>query len=138
MMEGHVVPALIHRTYLAKKSGADLEVWGSGKPLREFVYSDDIARLTLWAIEHYFEEAPIILTSGVEVSIRELTEIIAKKMKFEGNLVFDSTKPDGQFRKPADKTKLNNYLPEFSWTPLEEGIERTVDWFLCNYPKLRM
>lgn len=136
--EGHVVPALIHRTYLAKKSGTDLKVWGSGKPLREFVYSDDIARLSLWAIEQYSDETPIIFTSGIEVSIRELTEIVAKKMKFKGNLVFDSSKPDGQYRKPSDTTKLKNYLPEFRWTPLEEGIERTVDWFLFNYPNIRM
>jgi GDP-L-fucose synthase len=137
LSEGHVVPALIHRTYLAKKSGTDLEVWGSGKPLREFVYSDDIARLTLWAIEHYSKETPIILTSGIEVSIRELTEMVAKKMRFKGNLVFDSSKPDGQYRKPSDTTKLKNCLPEFRWTPLEEGIDRTVDWFLFNYPNLR-
>jgi GDP-L-fucose synthase len=136
--EGHVVPALIHRTYLAKKSGTDLKVWGSGKPLREFVYSDDIARLSLWAIEQYSDETPIIFTSGIEVSIRELTEIVAKKMKFKGNLVFDSSKPDGQCRKPSDKKKKKNYLPEFRWTPLEEGIERTVDWFLFNYPNIRM
>jgi len=138
LAEGHVVPALIHRTYLAKKSGTDLKVWGSGKPLREFVYSDDIARLSLWAIEQYSDETPIILTSGIEVSIRELTEIVAKKMKFKGNLVFDLSKPDGQYRKPSDTTKLKNYLPEFRWTPLEEGIERTVDWFLFNYPNIRM
>jgi GDP-L-fucose synthase len=138
LTEGHVVPALIHRTYLAKKNGTDLSVWGSGKPLREFVYSDDIARLALWAIEHYSEDTPIIFTSGIEVSIRELTEMVAKKMKFEGNLIFDSSKPDGQYRKPSDTTKLKKWLPEFQWTPLEEGIERTVEWFLSNYPKLRM
>ena len=138
LTEGHVVPALIHRTYLAKKNGTNLSVWGSGKPLREFVYSDDIARLTLWAIENYSDDTPIILTSGIEVSIRELTEVVAKKMKFKGRLVFDSSKPDGQYRKPSDTTKLKKCLPDFEWTPLEEGIERTVDWFLSNYPNVRM
>ena len=138
LTEGHVVPALIHRTYLAKKNGTDLSVWGSGKPLREFVYSGDIARLALWAIENYSEDTPIIFTSGIEATIRELTEVVAKKMKFEGKLIFDSSKPDGQYRKPSDTTKLKNYLPDFEWTPLEEGIERTVDWFLSNYPNVRM
>ena len=138
LIEGHVVPALIHRTYLAKKNGTNLSVWGSGKPLREFVYSDDIARLTLWAIENYCDDTPIILTSGIEVSIRELTEVVAKKMKFKGRLVFDSSKPDGQYRKPSDTTKLKKCLPDFEWTPLEEGIERTVEWFLSNYPNVRM
>ncbi len=138
LTEGHVVPALIHRTYLAKKNNTNLSVWGSGKPLREFVYSDDIARLTLWAIENYSDDTPIIFTSGIEVSIRELTEVVAKKMKFKGNLIFDSSKPDGQFRKPSDTTKLKSCLPDFNWTPLEEGIERTVDWFQSNYPNVRM
>jgi len=138
LTEGHVVPALIHRTYLAKKNNTDLSVWGSGKPLREFVYSGDIGRLALWAIENYSEDTPIIFTSGIEVTIRELTEVVAKKMKFEGKLIFDSSKPDGQYRKPSDTTKLKNYLPDFKWTPLEEGVERTVDWFLGNYPNVRM
>ncbi|WP_347988036.1 GDP-L-fucose synthase [Methylomonas sp. AM2-LC] len=138
LTEGHVVPALIHRTYLAKQQGTDLIVWGSGKPLREFVYSEDIARLTLWALENYSDDTPIIFTSGIEVSIRELVEIVAKKIGFQGNLLFDAEKPDGQYRKPSDASKLNSYLPNFKWTPLEEGIERTIDWFLSHYPNVRL
>jgi len=137
LVDGHVVPALIHKTFLAKQNRTDLTIWGSGKPLREFVYSGDIATLALWAIENYDEESPIIFTSGIEVSIRELAELVARKMKFEGKLVFDASKPDGQFRKPSDATKLRKYLPDFRWTPLEEGIEITVEWFLKHYPKVR-
>lgn len=136
--EGHVVPALIHKTFLAKKNNVDLTVWGSGKPLREFVYSEDIAELTLWALENYSEDMPIIFTSGIEVEIHELVEIVAKKMKFNGKIIFDQTKPDGQFRKPSDGSKLQSYLPNFKWTPLDVGIERTVDWFLKNYPNIRI
>ena len=138
LTEGHVVPALIHKTYLAKMNGSSLNVWGSGEPLREFVYSEDIARLALWAIDNYSEDVPIILTSGIEVTIRELVEVVAKKMDFKGKLIFDATKPDGQYRKPSDGSKLKSYLPNFKWTPLEEGIGRTVDWFLKNYPNLKM
>ena len=138
LTEGHVVAALIHKTFLAINNGDDLVVWGSGNPLREFVFSGDIARLTLWALEKYSEDAPIIFSSGIEISIRELAEVIASAMKFKGRLIFDSTKPDGQFRKPSDTSKLRNYLHDFEWTPLEEGIGRTVDWFFSNYPKLRM
>lgn len=138
LKEGHVVPALIHKTYLAKKNGEELNIWGSGKPLREFVYSYDIAKLTKWAMENYNMEEPIIFSSGIETSIMELVETIAKKMQFNGKIVFDSSKPDGQFRKPSDTTKLKRLNPNFQWTPLEEGIEKTVDWFLRNYPKVRL
>jgi len=138
LTEGHVVPALVHKTFVAKQNKSDLTVWGSGKPLREFVLADDIAKLTLWAMDHYNEDEPIIFSSGIEVSIRELVEMVARKMRFQGNIVFDASKPDGQFRKPSDTSKLKRLLPQFAWTPLEEGIERTVDWFQCNYPKLRM
>ena len=137
LTEGHVVPALIHKTYLAMRNNTDLIVWGSGKPMREFVYSGDIAKLALWAIDNYNEDKPIIFTSGIEISIRELTEIIARKMKFKGRLIFDSNKPDGQYRKPSDTTKLRSYLPSFDWTPLDVGIELTVNWFLANYPNIR-
>jgi GDP-L-fucose synthase len=137
LTEGHVVPALIHRMFLAKQNNADLEVWGTGKPLREFVYSADIAKLSIWAINNYQEETPIIFTSGIESSIRELVEMVAKVMKFRGKIIFNEDKPDGQFRKPSDGTKLKSYLPNFHWTPLDEGIELTVDWFLSNYQTLR-
>jgi GDP-L-fucose synthase len=138
LTEGHVVPALIHKTFLARQNGTPLSVWGSGKPLREFVYSEDIAKLSMWALENYHEEDPIIFSSGIEVSIRELTETVARKMKFTGPIEFDASKPDGQFRKPSDTAKLRRYLPEFQWTPLDDGIERTVEWFLSHYPILRM
>jgi GDP-L-fucose synthase len=138
LKDGHVMPSLIHRCYLAKKNNEDLTIWGSGKPLREFVLSDDIARLTLWALDHYNEDSPIILTSGIERSIRELAELVVSKLQFKGNLVFDSTKPDGQFRKPSDTTKLRRYRPDFQFTSLEEGIDITANWFTTHYPNIRM
>lgn len=134
---GHVIPSLIHRTYLRQQEGSDLLAWGTGSPLREFVYVDDIAKLTLWALENYREEEPIIFSSGVERSIKELVEIVAEKMKFTGKIVWDSTKPDGQFRKPSDTAKLRRLLPDFQFTPLDEGIEKSVAWFKTNYPNIR-
>lgn len=138
LTDGHVIPSLIHRCFLAKQKKEDLTIWGSGKPLREFVLSDDIARLTLWALDNYSEDSPIIFTSGIERSIKELVEIVTSALKFEGNLVFDSTKPDGQFRKPSDTTKLRTYCPDFQFTSLEVGIASTVKWFIENYPNVRM
>ena len=137
LKDGHVVSSLIHKCHLSIKNKTDLVVWGSGKPLRELVYSHDIALLTIWALENYSEEHPIILSSGLEISIKDLAGIITRKIGFKGNIVFDSTKPDGQFRKPSDTSKLRKYLPEFKFTPIEKGIEETVEWFISNYPNLR-
>jgi GDP-L-fucose synthase len=134
---GHVIPSLVHRCHLRQQEGQDLPVWGSGTPLREFVYVDDIARLALWALENYTEEDPIIFSSGVERSIKELVEIVADKMQFTGNIAWDSDKPDGQFRKPSDTSKLKGYLPDFKFTSLDDGIEQTVAWFKDNYPNIR-
>lgn len=136
--DGHVVPSLIHKVFLAKKNKVDLAVWGSGKPLREFVYSKDIAKLILWAIEHYDEDTPIIFSNGQEMSIKELVEVIVEQTNFKGKVVFDKTKPDGQFRKPSDTTKLKKYLPDFKFTPHKKGIAKTVKWFVENYPDMRL
>ena len=136
--DGHVIPSLIHRCYLAKKNRESLTIWGSGKPLREFVFSEDIAKLTFRLLDDYNEDSPIILSSGLETSIKDLVEMVVKKLDFSGELVFDSSKPDGQFRKPSDVSKFLRYFPDFSFTSLETGIEKTVEWFIANYPNVRM
>lgn len=135
--DGHVVSSLIHKCYLAMKNNTDLVVWGSGKPLREMVYSKDIAKLVIWALENYNEESPIILSHGIETSIMDIINVIVRKIRFEGKVVFDTTKPDGQFRKPSDTTKLKKYLPNFEFTSMEKGIEETIKWFVSCYPKIR-
>ncbi len=136
--DGHVTASLIHKCYLAMKNGTDLVVWGTGKPLREMLYSKDVARLALWALDNYDEDDPIILSTGLETSIMDIVEIVVRKMGFKGKVRFDETKPDGQFRKPSDTTKLHKYLPKFEFTPVEEGIEETVKWFLSNFPNVRI
>ena len=133
----HVVPALIHKCYMARENGTDLTVWGSGKPLREFIYSEDIGRLTEWALKKYDDPMPIIFSNSVEVTIGELVKEIVTAMKFKGDIIFDSTKPDGQMRKPTDNSKLMSYLPNFEFTPLSEGIKKSVDWFVENYESCR-
>lgn len=136
--DGHVAPSLIHKCFIAKKEKLDLTVWGSGKPLREFVFSDDIVKLSIWALENYNEDSPIIFSSGVEISIKELVELVTAKMKFKGKVIFDLSKPDGQFRKPSDTTKLKKYYPDFEFTSIERGVEETINWFESNYPNVRM
>ncbi len=134
---GHVLPSLIHKCFLAKQNNQNFNIWGNGSPLREFVLSDDIAKLALWALENYNEESPIILTSGIETSIKDITLLVAKKMDFKGNVVFDTTKSSGQLRKPSDPTKIRKYLPDFKFTSVEKGIEETVSWFNEHYPNIR-
>jgi GDP-L-fucose synthase len=137
LINGHVMPMLIHKIYLAKEKKEDLVVWGSGKPLREFIYSKDIAKLSEWAIDNYRELEPIIFSTSEEISIKELVDLLVKEFNFKGRVKFDSSKPDGQFRKPSDNSKLKSYLPNFKFTPIEIGIKETVNWFVENYEKSR-
>ena len=134
---GHVLPSLIHKCYLAKQNNTDFEVWGSGKPLREFIYSEDVGRLTEWALDNYEEEEPIIFSTSDEISVGKLAEMVVYYIGYKGNLIFDSNKPDGQYRKPSDNSKLKGYLPDFKFTPIEEGVKKTVDWFVNNYENIR-
>jgi GDP-L-fucose synthase len=137
LTDGHVMPMLMHKLYLSQRDNTDFVVWGSGKPLREFIYSKDIAKLSEWAIDNYNEPEPIIFTNSNEISIMDLVDLLVKEFNFKGNVKFDSTKPDGQFRKPSDNSKLKSYLPDFNFTPIEVGIKETVSWFIENYEKSR-
>ncbi|XP_074059078.1 GDP-L-fucose synthase isoform X2 [Macrotis lagotis] len=137
--DGHVLPGLIHKVYLAKRSGSALTVWGTGKPRRQFIYSLDLARLFLWVLREYNEVDPIILSVGEEdeVSIKEAAETIAEAMGFQGELTFDTTKSDGQFKKTASNKKLRTYLPDFQFTPFKQAVKETCTWFEKNYEQAR-
>ncbi len=137
LTNGHVVPMLMHKIYLAERNNEDLVVWGTGKPLREFIYSKDVGKLAEWAVDNYNELEPIIFSTSEEISIADLVDLLVKEFNFKGNVIFDSTKPDGQFRKPSDNSKLKSYLPDFKFTPIEVGIKETVNWFIENYEKSR-
>ena len=135
--DGHVIPSLIHKCYLAKQNDTPFIIWGSGKPLREFIFSKDVAKLTEWVLEEYNESEPIILSTSEEVSIREVVNIITEIMDFNGEVLFDTSKPDGQFRKPSDNIKLKNYLPDFKFTSLYDGLNETIKTFIKNYEYVR-
>jgi GDP-L-fucose synthase len=105
--DSHVVPALIRRFHEAKLANApQVTIWGSGTPLREFLFSDDLARAVLFLLEHYNDDEIINVGSGEEVSIRELAETVASVVGYEGELVFDSSKPDGTPRKLLDNSRI--------------------------------
>jgi len=137
LVNGHVLPSLIHKCYLARENKTPLTIWGSGKPLREFIFSKDVAKLTEWVLHNYNENEPIILSTSEEVSIMDVVGIIVELMNFKGDVIFDSSKPDGQFRKPSDNSKIKHYLPNFKFTPLYDGLKETIEYFEKNYTFLR-
>lgn len=124
----HVLPALLRKFIEAKnKNEKNVTVWGTGTPLREFLYVDDLAEACLFLMLHYNEESTINVGTGVEISIKELAETIKEKVGFKGELVFDTTKPDGTPRKLLDVSKINN----LGWKhkiDLNNGIQKTIDW----------
>ena len=134
---GHVMPMLIHKLYLAKQNKTDFVVWGSGKPLREFIYSKDIAKIAEWALFNYEGTDPLIISGDEEISIKDLVGLLVDEFKFKGKVIFDKTKPDGQLRKPSDNSKIKELLPDFEYTPFEQGIKETVNWFIENYDEAR-
>lgn len=139
IQDGHVLPGLIHKVYQAKKNGTALSIWGTGKPRRQFIYSLDLAKLFIWVLREYDEIDPIILSVGEEdeVSIKEAAESIVKAMDFKGEVIFDITKSDGQFKKTASNSKLRKYLPDFKFTPFVQAVQESCDWFNANYDLAR-
>merc|ERR1719253_591053 len=113
IQNGHVIPGLIHKCYQAKQSGTPFTIWGSGTPLRQFIYSRDLADLIIWTLRNYESIEPIILSVGEEeeVSIKHVAESIVKAMDFKGEVIYDTTKADGQFKKTASNKKLRKFLP---------------------------
>jgi len=132
--DSHVIPGLIHKTYLAQQKGEDLVVMGSGKPLRQFIYSVDLAGLLVWTLDHYEELDPLILSVGEEdeVSIGDVARAITEAMNFKGKLIFDTTKADGQFKKTASNKKLLSLNPNVKFTPFSEAIKTSYPQTIGN------
>lgn len=138
--DSHVIPGLIHKIYLAKKNNTDFIVWGTGTPLRQFIFSIDLARLMIWTLREYPDIEPIILSvdEADEISIKDVAFQIAEAMNFpKDRIKFDPTKSDGQFKKTASNKKLRTFLPDFKFTPFKEAILDTVEWFEQNYDTAR-
>jgi GDP-L-fucose synthase len=126
----HVIPALIRKFVEATERGEGVvEVWGTGRATREFLYVDDAAEGLLLAAEHYDGAEPVNLGAGFEISIKELAETIARLAGFRGQLVWDTSMPDGQPRRCLDTTRAEKYFGFRARTPLEEGLRRTIEWY---------
>lgn len=138
----HVIPGLIHKLYNAKNQNAkEFHVLGTGKPLRQFIYSIDLAKLFVWVLRNYDEVEPIILSVDEkdEVTIAEVAELIANAVGFQGELKYDTNAENGQMKKTASNDKLRRLMKEkFEFTPLPVAIKESVDWFVNNYDTARL
>jgi len=125
----HVLPALIRRIVLAKKNNEpNVTIWGTGTPRREFLHVDDLADACFFLLQNYNDQGLVNIGCGTDVSIKELAELVVAEVGYEGQLVFDNTKPDGTPRKLMDTNKIN----KLGWKPLiklNEGIHKTIQEF---------
>lgn len=131
----HVLPALLRKFHEAKiKNSPEVEIWGTGKPLREFLHVDDLASASLFLMLNYNDAGTVNIGFGEDISVKDLAEIIKQITGYKGTLTFNTEKPDGTLRKLMDSTKLNN----MGWKPsipLHQGIEKTYEEFVSFYEK---
>lgn len=129
MEKSHVIPALILKIQQAKERG-DTEVilWGTGEPLREFLYVEDLSRAVVMLLKNYSDQGPVNIGSSVEISIKELAEMISRIIGYKGIIKFDDSYPNGMMRKILNSSKINA-LGWQSEIKLKEGLQRTYDWF---------
>ncbi|HJQ56188.1 MAG TPA: GDP-L-fucose synthase [Vineibacter sp.] len=129
LMQSHVLPALLAKAYAAKVARADaMEVWGTGRPLREFLHVDDAADGLVFLMRHYSAEPIVNLGTGKDISIADLARLVCRTVGFEGSIRFDHTRPDGTPRKVLDVSRLT----AMGWqarTPLEKGLAQTWQWY---------
>lgn len=126
----HVIPALVKKIADAKKEGRDyIEAWGTGKATREFLYVEDAAEAIVMATQKYDKSDPVNLGSGMEISIKNLTELIARLMDYDGEVRWDTTKPDGQPRRALDVSRAKEEFGFVAKTDFEEGLRKTIDWY---------
>ena len=138
LSNSHVMPAMIRKFHEAKVNNAPtVELWGTGSPLREFLYSDDMADACVYLLEHYSGLQHVNIGTGKEVTIKQLAELVKDTVGFEGEIVWNSDMPDGTPRKLTDVSKLHS----IGWThkvELEEGVKLAYDWFKENVEAARL
>jgi GDP-L-fucose synthase len=132
---GHVIPSLIHKMYLAKKNKEDMIVWGTGMPIREFVYAPDLAKI----IENHINNNSeiVIVSPDQSYCIRDIVQKIADIMKFDGRILYDISKSDGIYKKPSSNRVFRKNNPDFQFTEIDDGLKQTIEWFVENYDKVR-
>lgn len=133
LQDSHVIPALIRKFIEAKESSAnEIIVWGTGNASREFLYVDDAAEAILLAAENYNKSDPVNIGAGFEISIRNLVTLIGGLVEFNGKIIWDKTKPDGQPRRGLDTSKAFDEFGFKAKTSFEEGLRKTIHWYVEN------
>jgi len=137
--DNHVIPALMRKVWEAKiNNKPSAECWGDGSPLREFTYSLDIAKILIFLMNMYDEKDPINIGNTKEYSIKEVVSLLCEYFKYDGKITWNTDKPVGQFRKPSSNQKLLDLGWKEEWyTSFEEGLKKTCEWFIMNYPNVR-
>mmetsp|Transcript_21452 Transcript_21452/g.68522 ORF Transcript_21452/g.68522 Transcript_21452/m.68522 type:complete len:322 (-) Transcript_21452:283-1248(-) len=140
IQDGHVLPGLMHKCLIAQRGeSGPFTIWGSGTPLRQFIFNEDLGALMVWTLRNYDSPEPIILSVGEEdeVTIRDAALAVVSGMGYTGEVVFDTTKSDGQHKKTASNAKLMALHPEFQFTPFKQAVKQTCEWFKANYDTAR-
>jgi GDP-L-fucose synthase len=138
LSHGHVIPALIRKFYEAKTEGRnEVVVWGTGRPVREFTFARDAAKIILWLAENYNREDPINIGNPDSISIADLAKMISDEIGYKGDIRFDTSKPDGQHEKPSSNERLRSLGWKGEYTPLLSGIKETIKLFVERYPNSR-
>ena len=134
----HVIPALIRKCIEAQERGdKQVVLWGDGSPTREFLYVEDAVEGILLATEHYNGSEPVNLGSGMEISIKDLADLIARLTGFDGEFVWDTSKPSGQPRRALDVTRAKEYFGFQAQMRFEEGLRRTIEWYRENQANIK-
>ncbi len=133
----HVIPAIFLKLQQAKETGVPPIFWGTGRPRREFLYAPDMARVVLWAIEHYEDPQTMIVAPPGDEAVEQAVTWIAEFIGYKGPIRWDTEKPDGRLTRRTDTAKFRRLYPDFEFTPLREGLREVADHFLRVYPRLR-
>ena len=132
-----MIPAVLLKLQRAKETGKPPVFWGTGKPRREFLYALDMAKVVLWAIEHYEDPQTLIVAPPQDEAIDTVVRLLSKYVGYYGPVQWDTSKPDGRLTRQTDKRKFLRLQPYFLFTPLPEGLREVAEHFQKTYPNLR-
>jgi GDP-L-fucose synthase len=136
--DAHVIPSLIHKMKNAKLSGEPLIIFGTGNALRQFTHASDLAKYLVWMLNNYEDKEPLIVSSEKEYSIFELVQILKEEFNYNGEIIWDNNRSDGQIKKTISCEKLKSVHPDLHFRDLRDGLKETIIWFLNsegNYRK---